>query len=95
MKTIQISDYLYSILEEEASRRIEEDWMESATPDKVASESIAFFFGYDIMPSFFDLDSRMDAFRDCTPLDIDKELYESLARVDRENRMFEEMEGVA
>ena len=89
MKKIEVSDYLYSLLVEESARRSEEGWKEGATPDRVAEESIAFFMGYDLVPSFYDLDNRKDAFRNQPSDDIDEELKEGIEAVEESNREYE------
>ena len=86
---VSVSDYLYSLLEEESARRVEEGWMEGATPDRVAEESIAFFMGYDLVPSFFCLDDRMDAFKDRPSSDLEDELREGIGAVEESNREYE------
>ena len=95
MKTIEVSDYLYSILEEEASRRKEEGWKEGATPDRVAAEGIAFYFGYDLVGSFKNLDEKMDAFRDRPPEDIDDELRWGIEDMEESNMEYERSVGIA
>ena len=89
MKTIEVSDYLYTLLKEESSRRIEEGWKEGVCVDRVACESIAFFFGHDKMSSYFDLDGIKDAFRDRPLRDIDQELRDGIAAVEESNEEYE------
>jgi hypothetical protein len=89
MKAIEISDYMYGLLEEERTRRLEDGWQEGVTVDRVASEGLAFYFGYDIMPTFFDLDNRWDAFKERPTEDIDHELKEGIEAVVQSNREYE------
>ena len=89
MKTIEVSDYLYTLLKEESTRRIEEGWKEGVCPDRVACESIAFFFGHDKVSSFFDLDGIRDAFKNRPLCDIDRELREGIEAVEESNREYE------
>lgn len=95
MKTIEVSDYLYGLLEEESARRVEEGWMEGAWADRVAAEGIAFFMGYDLVPSFYDLDNRKDAFKNRPSCDIDEELKEGIEAVEESNRHYEQEMGIA
>ncbi len=95
MKKIEVSDYLYGLLEEESARRVDEGWKEGATPDRVAAEGIAYYFGNDKMASFADLRDMEDAFRDRPSGDIDEELREGIAAVEESNREYEREMGIA
>ena len=95
MKTIEVSDYLYSLLEEESARRVEEGWKLGAIPDRVGAEGIAFLFGCDIMASFKNLEEKMDAFKDRPSDDIDQELKDGIEDVEESNREYEREIGIA
>ena len=95
MKTIEVSDYLYGLLEEESARRVEDGWKEGAFADRVAAEGIAFYLGYDMMASYKFLENKEDAFKDRPSCDIDEELKEGIEAVEESNRQYEKEMGIA